>query len=109
VSALDRPDPASQECRSAVAEGADYEVFEGTARISDLLTIYRRRRAHVDAGGLEHGGFDHALAALEACEDDETRLGQVSDLVAQRHYQLFISADADGVVACLWVLSNANH
>ena len=81
----------------------------GPRRSPTFVTIYRRRHAHVAAIGLEHGGFEQALAELEACEDDEARLGQVSDLVAQRHYQLFLSADADGVVACLWVLRDPHH
>lgn len=109
IHALQRPDPASQECRSALAGGADYYVFEGTTSIADLLTIYRRRHAHVAAISLEHGGFDQTLAELEASDDDEARLGRVSDLMAQRHYQLFLSADTDTVIACLWVLRDPYH
>ena len=54
------------------------------------LDIYRRRADHVDAIGLEHGGFDEALAYLEACEAEEVRTGRVTDGVGQRHSVLFV-------------------
>lgn len=106
ITSLQRPDPASQECSSAVARGAEFEVFEGTVAVAELLTIYQRRRAHVDAIGLDHGGFDQALTELEAYEGESARLGKVTDRVAHRHYQLFLPAAHDGVVACLWVRSD---
>ena len=70
---------------------------------ADLLTIYRRRADHVEAIGLAHGGFDVALAELEAREAEEVRIGRVEDSVGERHYQLFLSVGVDDVVACLWV------
>ncbi|PUA80510.1 hypothetical protein [Nocardioides currus] len=103
IEALQRPDSASQECLSAVAQGAEFEVFEGTVPVAELLTIYQRRRAHVDAVGLAHGGFDQALTVLKTHEVEGARLGQVTDRVGHRQYQLFLPADHDGVLACLWV------
>jgi len=102
ISAL-RTDPASQACSVALTEGADFEVAEGTTASADLVTIYARRAKHVAAIGLEHGGFDQALSDLEAHEAGKVRLGQVTDRAGERHYQLFLAADSDDVVACLWV------
>jgi hypothetical protein len=108
IKSLQRPDPASQQCLSAVAQGAEFEVFEGTVAVAELLTIFQRRRDHVDAIGLNHGGFDQALAELETHEAWGARLGQVTDGIAHRHYQLFLPADHDGVLACLWVRSDSH-
>jgi hypothetical protein len=103
ISALVRTDAASRACSAAVTGGADFEVFKGTTATADLITIYSRRAKHLEAIGLEHGGFGEALADLEACRAGAVRLGLVTDRSEQRHYQLFLSADAEEVVACLWV------
>ncbi|WP_101395997.1 hypothetical protein [Phycicoccus duodecadis] len=103
IGALQRATPASLACTAALEEGADFEVSDGTTATVDLITIYSRRAKHVAAVGLEHGGFDRALSDLSACPADAVRLGHVTDRAGQRHYQLFLTPDADDVVACLWV------
>ena len=103
IGAFQRRDPVSEACRTALAEGAAFEVFDGTTDVTSLVTIYTRRAEHVSAIGLEHGGFEQALTELRARPAEEVRLGQVTDGVGQRHYQLFLAPDTDDVVACLWV------
>lgn len=103
INALQRSDSASRACSAALTRGADFEIFEELTATAELRVIYRRRAAHVEAVDLEQSGFEEALADLEACGAAEVRLGYVTDDAAQHHYQLFISADTDEVVACLWV------
>lgn len=87
----------------AVANGSDFQIFEGRTPASELARTYRRRAEHVGAVGLDNGGFAEALHGLEAEIPGQVRLGQVTDRRAQRHYQLFLSPDADEVIGCLWV------
>ena len=96
-------DPSSRACAAALVEGADFEVFDGTPAVADLVTIYTRRAKQVAAIGLEHSGFDRALSDLNVCPTESVRLGHVTDRAGQRHYQLFLSPDTDEVVACLWL------
>jgi hypothetical protein len=103
IGALRGTDPASQGCVVALTEGADFHVGDDAPPVPDLVRIYSRRAKHAAAIGLEHGGFDRALADLNACPTGAVRLGQVTDRAGQRHYQLFLSPNADDVVACLWV------
>lgn len=103
IGAFRSTDRASQKCIAALTEGHDFEVSDEAISVSDLARIYSRRAEHVAAIGLENGGFDRALADLNACPTGTVRIGQVTDHTERRHYQLFLSPDADHVVACLWV------
>ena len=103
IRALLREDVASRACVAALEGGAGFDVYQGEVATADLMAIYRRRARHVVANGLEHGGFEEALDDLGRCGADVLRLGAVTDRLAQRHFQLFVSADSDDVVACLWV------
>ncbi|QBR91550.1 hypothetical protein [Nocardioides euryhalodurans] len=107
IRALLREDVASRACAEALDGGADFEVYEGEVATADLMAIYRRRARHVAAIGLEHGGFEEALIDLGRCGAEVLRLGAVTDRRGRRHFQLFVSADADDVVACLWVRHEA--
>jgi hypothetical protein len=107
IAALRRTDPASRACSAAVTGGADFLVWENPTAVADLVAIYSRRARHVATMGLEHDGFDHALSELDACRTEAVRLGQVTDRIAKRHYQLFLSPDSDDVIACLWVQHEA--
>lgn len=99
-----RPDKASHDCADAIGRGARPETFPGRATTANLLTIYRRRTAHVVAVGLEHAGFDSAVEDLAASGEQTVRLSEVvDDDVAGRHHLLFLAPDTDDVVACLWV------
>lgn len=103
----ERPDPASHDCADAIRRGARPETFPGRPTTANLLTIYRRRAAHVVAVGVEHAGFDSAVEDLAASGQQTVRLAPVVDDVAGRHYLLFLAPDTDDVVACLWVRRRA--
>ena len=107
VAALQHASGAARTCSVAVAGGADFKIFEGTTASPDLARIYRRRAKHVRMAGYENDGFEEALAALDAWQPGQVRLGQVSDTIAKRHYQLFLAPDTDEVVGCLWVHHDA--
>ena len=109
IRALLREDVASRACVAALEGGADFDVYQGEVATADLMAIYRRRARHVATIGLEHGGFEEALDDLGRCGADVLRLGAVTDRLGQRHFQLFVSADSDDVVACLWVRHEAGH
>ncbi|VXC56225.1 RidA family protein [Nocardioides sp. AX2bis] len=100
-----RPDEASHDCADAIGRGSRPETFPGRATTANLLTIYRRRAAHVVAVGLEHAGFDRTVDDLATCGHPELRLAEVTDHTAGRHYVLFVAPETDDVVACLWVRS----
>lgn len=104
MAALQLGGEAARTCSVAGAGGADFQIWDDTTTASgDLASIYRRRGRHVTSAGRENGGFDDAVAALEARHPGLVRLGQVTDAVGERHYQLFLAPDADEVVGCLWV------
>lgn len=103
VAALQHGTDAAQECSSAVLAGSEFEIFDGTVLAVELVRTYRRRAEHLMNLGLDHGGFEDAVAALDALSESEVRLGQVSDDRAKRHYQLFLDHRSDEVVGCLWV------
>lgn len=103
----ERPDPASHDCADSIGRGARPETFPGRPTTANLLTIYRRRAAHVVAVGVEHAGFDSAVEDLAASGQQTVRLAPVVDDVAGRHYLLFLAPDTDDVVACLWVRRRA--
>lgn len=103
IDAFRRSDAVTRACVAALDSGAEFEVFEGTSDVADLIAIYGRRSRHVGAIGLPHGGFDQALTDLRVVSDERVRLGQVQDGHGLRHYQLFLASDADEVIACLWV------
>src|SRR5688572_994924 len=68
IKSLQRAYPASQECLSAVAQGAEFDGFEGTVAVAELLTIFQRRRDHVDAIGLTTAGSTKH-SANRACSE----------------------------------------
>lgn len=103
TAALQRGSATAQECSLALDRGAEFQIFEEAVPAANLATIYRLRADHVCARGLENGGFGEAVAALEDRASGEIRLGQVSDVVEQRHYQLFLAPETAEVVGCLWV------
>lgn len=103
IGAFRGSDATTEACTAALTHGADFEVFDGTTAVADLVTIYSRRAKHVATIGLKHGGFEQALSDLDDCPSEVVRLGQVTDHAGRRHYQLFLSPEADRVVACLWV------
>lgn len=101
VSALQRAGGSAHACSIAVAGGADFEVWDNLVPAKELVTTYGRRHQHVEAIGLDNDGFETSVAALVS--STEVRLGQVSDRDANRHYQLFLAAEADEVIGCLSV------
>lgn len=103
ISALRRPDSASRCCAAALASGAAFKIWDNAVPTVDLLATYRRRGKHVAAIGIQHEGFNETLADLERSGAAAVRLGQVTDRAEHRHYQLFLAAEADQVLACLWV------
>ena len=85
ITALRRTDSASRACSAALTRGAEFKVYEEATATAKLQpTTDRRRAEHVDAIGLEHDGFDQALADLEACEDPSGSFGMVRDPAERR-------------------------
>ncbi|MFG3701674.1 hypothetical protein ACGF5C_27745 [Micromonospora sp. NPDC047620] len=70
---------------------------------SHMVRIYRRRERHIKARGVSSLGFAEAVQALTDAGHLPLRLGSVAAADPPYHFQIFLSADASTVVACLGV------
>jgi hypothetical protein len=95
--------PVGVACREALLAGAQYVLYDEPIPAERLAQSYARRLAHLDRTGVPTAGFADAVDALRAHGAAEVLLGSASVADPPYHYQLFLSADADRVVACLGV------
>lgn len=71
---------------------------------ANLLTIYRRRAAHVEAIGLPTVGFRDAVQRLEQTPHETLRLAGVDSASGHPACVVFLAPDEPVVVAALAVL-----
>ncbi|MEV5211656.1 hypothetical protein AB0K35_29690 [Micromonospora sp. NPDC053740] len=70
---------------------------------SHMVSIYRRQERHIKARGVPSLGFAEAVQALTDAGNLLLRLGSVTAADPPYNFQIFLSADASTVVACLGV------
>ncbi|MEN3613384.1 hypothetical protein AAH979_28030 [Plantactinospora sp. ZYX-F-223] len=91
-------------CRDALRAGCDFQIFDGTVPIGNLVTIYRRRERHTRTRGIRTLGFVQAVNRLASAEGPgEVLLGQVGGTETAWFFQLFLTPEGSRVVACLGV------
>jgi hypothetical protein len=100
---LDGGSDAACACRSALDEGAELILWDGSAPADRMLAAYRRRHARVTADAVESIGFAKALADLEAAGTSELKLGQVTADEPAYTYMLFLTREPASLVACVGI------
>jgi hypothetical protein len=84
-----------------LVDGADFAFWDATATpAAHFATIYRRRAEHVRRAGLDARGLDDAVERFENADV----IGALAIVQgSEREYPVFLTPDADAVVACLSV------
>jgi hypothetical protein len=95
--------PAETACRQALHRDAEYVVYAERIAAEQLASSYARRQRAMERTGTPTVGFPEAVAALRAHMPGEVLLGSVTLDDPPIHFQLFLTPDADKLVACLGV------
>jgi hypothetical protein len=96
--------PAETACRQALQErNAEYVVYAERMAAEQLANSYARRQRAMERTGTPTVGFPEAVQALRAYTPGEVLLGSVTLHDPPIHFQLFLTPDADKVLACLGV------
>lgn len=94
---------AGAACRRALVAGADYEVWPTPVSTRDLIGVYRRRERLSRRHGISPIGFADAVVRLNICGREVVLVGYVKGVTPAYHFQVFLSADASRVIACLGI------
>ncbi|TQS13332.1 hypothetical protein [Microbispora hainanensis] len=94
---------AGAACRRALVSGADYEVWPAPVSTRELVGIYRRRERLSRRRGVSSIGFADAVVRLDTCGREFVLVGYVKGVTPAYHFQVFLSADASRVIACLGI------
>ncbi|MEV0127105.1 hypothetical protein AB0H83_01370 [Dactylosporangium sp. NPDC050688] len=97
------PGEAFVACKNAIRAGADYVVWDDTVPADALARSYSRRTQHMAKIGTPMLGGDDAVASLRVSGDQPLRIGEAKVEDPPTHFQLFLTADASRVVACLGI------
>ncbi len=97
------PGEAFVACKDAIRAGADYVVWDDTVPADQLARSYSRRAQHMAKIGTPMLGGDDAIARLQISGDRPLRIGEAKVEDPPTHFQLFLTADATRVVACLGI------
>jgi hypothetical protein len=103
VALLDRDGDADKACRNALLEGADLRTSENPVPVSELIGTYTVREAITRETGIPTLGYPDALHSLRGCDLEEVLLWGVTQIDPPYYFQLFMSADAERVIACIGV------
>jgi hypothetical protein len=103
ISLLDGSGAAKKACREALRAGAGFNISEGLVPARHLAAIYRVRADITRDRGIPTIGFGEAVNRLQAAEDQALRLGGVQVDDPPYYFQLFLTADASSVLACVGV------
>jgi hypothetical protein len=95
--------PAETACRRALHGNAEYVVYAERIRAEQLASSYARRQRAMERTGTPTLGFAEAVEALRAHGPGEVLLGSVTMDDPPIHFQLFLTAAGDKLVACLGV------
>ena len=97
------PGEAFTACGAAIRAGAEYFVWEDAVPADQLARSYSRRVQHLARIGNQMLGSDDAIARLLISGDRPLRICEATVEDPPTHFQLFLSADATRVVACLGI------
>lgn len=97
------PGEAFVACKDAIRAGADYVVWDDTVPADQLARSYSRRARHMAKIGTPMLGGDDAIARLQISGDRPLRIGEAKVEDPPTHFQLFLTADGNRVVACLGI------
>jgi hypothetical protein len=97
------PGEAFVACKDAIRAGADYVVWDDTVPADQLARSYSRRAQHMAKIGTPMLGGDDAIAQLQFAGGRPLRIGEAKVEDPPTHFQLFLTADATRVVACLGI------
>src|SRR5690242_8505774 len=100
---LDGSTEAASACRTALIEGADLILWQGSAPADRMLAAYRRRHAQILADAVDSIGFTEALDDLQRAGTRQLCLGQVTVTYPAYIYMLFMTNDPPKLIACLGV------
>jgi hypothetical protein len=95
--ALDRTNAADGACFAALAGGASFRASDDTALRDNLLTIYERRRDHLERLGARTVGSDDFIERLSVA-DERLRSASVDD--EDWHFVVFVNEG--GQVVSTW-------
>jgi hypothetical protein len=99
----EEPGAAYEACRAAIRAGAEYVVWDHTLPADQLARSYSRRAQHMAKIGNPMLGGAEAIAQLETSGDRPLRVGEAKIENPPTHFQLFLTADASRVVACIGI------
>ncbi|MFF5226776.1 hypothetical protein [Dactylosporangium sp. NPDC000521] len=97
------PGEAFVACKDAIRAGADYVVWDDTVPADQLARSYSRRAQHMAKIGTPMLGGDDAITRLQVAGGRPLRIGEAKVEDPPTHFQLFLTADATRVVACLGI------
>lgn len=106
IALLAEESPVTTACREALARGAAFRIWDGafgSVPANNLAATYGVRRVHTRERGIPTLGFAEAVETLRALGEQPVRLGGVTQLDPPYYFQLFLTADAASVLACIGV------
>lgn len=106
ISLLAGESPVNKACREALERGASFRIWDGVDGLvpaGNLASTYRAREAITRDRGIPTLGFAAAVETLQALGEQPVRLGGVTQLGPPYYFQLFMTADAASVLACIGV------
>ncbi|MDW5330818.1 hypothetical protein [Plantactinospora sp. KLBMP9567] len=103
VALLSGAGEAYEACRAALGAGAGFDIATGLVPASQLAATYGVRKKITRDAGIPTLGFAEAVEHLRDAGDQALRLGGVRVDSPPYYFQLFLSADASSVVACIGV------
>ncbi|MFJ2748781.1 hypothetical protein [Streptomyces sp. NPDC087297] len=94
-------DAASKAALAALAQGADYVVWEGVGLSSeDYARGYESRRRSFQRRGIELLGWERGVQLLRE-RTQPIRTGKITAVDSSWSYQLFLTEDGSELVACI--------
>ncbi|MFB9408106.1 MULTISPECIES: hypothetical protein [Dactylosporangium] len=99
----EEPGAAFEACRDAIQAGAEYVVWDHTLPADQLARSYLRRAQHMARIGTPMLGSAEAIDVLQTAGDRPLRVGEAKIENPPTHFQLFLTADATRVLACIGI------
>jgi hypothetical protein len=99
----EEPGAAFEACRVAISAGAEYVVWDHVLPADQLARSYLRRAQHMARIGNPMLGSAEAIDVLQTAGDRPLRVGEAKTENPPTHFQLFLTADATRVLACIGI------
>jgi len=106
ISLLAGESTVNKACRADLERGASYRIWDGDDGLvpaNNLASTYRAREAITRDRGVATIGFAAAVETLHALGEQPVLLGAVTQLDPPYCFQLFLTADAASLLACIGV------